>query len=124
MKESSKFPLPTVFQNRDIDPSQSDYNIFFNMLQNHSSVTLFTLCILECLMNIYTKFYLPSVPQLRYGPLTLNIKTRTTSHKIINHDNINSFHLCLKNKNKNAKLYILSMFQTSDIGLLSNKIET
>ena len=45
MKECSKFLLLTVFQNGDIDPSHSDYNIFFNMLQNHSSVTLFTLCI-------------------------------------------------------------------------------
>ena len=36
----------------------------------------------ECLINIFTKFYLPTVFQLRYGPLTLNIKTFTTSHKI------------------------------------------
>ena len=26
MNECSKFPLPTVFQNRDIDPSHSDYS--------------------------------------------------------------------------------------------------
>ena len=41
----------------------SDYNIFFNMLQNHSSVKLFTLCIHESLMNIYTKFYPRTVSQ-------------------------------------------------------------
>ena len=35
MKECSKFPVPTVFQNRVIDASHPDYNIFFNMLQNH-----------------------------------------------------------------------------------------
>ena len=32
------------------------------MLQNYSSVTLFTLCVHECLVNIY-KFYLPTVFQ-------------------------------------------------------------
>ena len=64
MKECSKFPLPTVFQNWDIDPSHSDYNIFFKMLQNHTSLTLFTLCVHECLKNIlYTKFYLHTVFQ-------------------------------------------------------------
>ena len=61
MFKDSKFPPPTVFQNSDIDLSYSDYNIFFNMLQNHSSIKLFTLCIHECLMNIYTKFYLRTV---------------------------------------------------------------
>ena len=29
-----------------------------------------------------TKFYLPTVFQLRYGTLTLNVKRFTTSHKI------------------------------------------
>ena len=55
MKECSKFPLPAVFQNTagDIDPSHSDYNIFCNMLQNHSSITLFTTCVYQCLINIY-----------------------------------------------------------------------
>ena len=38
-------------------------NIFFNMLQNHSSVKWFTLCIHECVMNIYTKFYPRTVSQ-------------------------------------------------------------
>ena len=61
-------------------PPYSDCNIFFYKLQNHSSATLFTLCVCECLMNIYTKFYLLTFPKLRYGPLTLNIKTSTTSH--------------------------------------------
>ena len=42
-------------------PSDSDYNFFFYMLQNHSSITLFTLCVDECLINIHTKFYLPTV---------------------------------------------------------------
>ena len=28
MKEWSKYPLPTVFQNRYVGPSHSDYNIF------------------------------------------------------------------------------------------------
>ena len=43
------------------------------MLQNHSNVTLFTICVYECSY---------SAPKLRYGPFTLNIKTFTTSHKI------------------------------------------
>ena len=30
------------------------------MLQNHSSVTLFILCVYECLMNIFAKFYRPT----------------------------------------------------------------
>ena len=64
MTECSKFPLPTVFQNRDKDPSHSDY-IFFNILQNHSSVKLFKLCIHECLKNIYTKLYHLTVFQSR-----------------------------------------------------------
>ena len=42
-------------------PLRLYYNIFVYMLQNHSSVTLFTLCVHECPMNIYTKFYLPTV---------------------------------------------------------------
>ena len=33
------------------------------------------ICVYQCLINIYTKFYLPTVFQLRYyGPFTLNIK--------------------------------------------------
>ena len=54
MKECSKFPLRTEFQNSDIDLSHSDYN---------SSLKLFTLCIHECLMNICTKFYPRTVSQ-------------------------------------------------------------
>ena len=53
----------------------SDYKIFSYLQQNNSSVTLFTICVYECLMNMYTKFYFPiSIPKLRYGPLTLNNK--------------------------------------------------
>ena len=51
----------------DVGNTHSDIldllNTFFNMLQNHSSVKLFTLCIHEYLMNIYTKFYPRTVSQ-------------------------------------------------------------
>ena len=77
------------------------------MLQNHSSKTLFTFCIHECLVNIYTKFYLPSVPKL-------NIKIRTTIVTI----------LIIFVYAFNSKLYLPSTFKTADIELLSPKIET
>ena len=35
-------------------PPYSDYNIFYYIVQNHPSVTLFTVCVYECLMNINT----------------------------------------------------------------------
>ena len=60
-------------------PPNSDYNIFFYMLQNHSSV-LFTICVYEILSSY-------SVLKLRYGHLTLNIKTFTTSKKSFKCDN-------------------------------------
>ena len=71
-------------------------------------------------MNICTKSSY-SVPKLIYGPLTLNIKTRTTSHKIMTILIICVYAL---NRNKNAKLYLPSTLQTSDMELLSPKIET
>ena len=122
MKECSKFPLPTVFQNWDQDPSHSDYNIFFNMLQNHSSVTLFTLWIHECLMNIYTKFYLPTVFQSwDMGPSLWILKC--TLQVIKSCMTILIIFVYAFNRNKNAKLYLPSMFQTSDIEFLSPKTE-
>ena len=54
-------------------------------------------------------------------PLTLNIKMPTTSHKIIQVLIIFAYAF---NRNKHAKLYLPSMFQASDIELLSKKIET
>ena len=44
-------------------PHYSKYNDLYYTQQNHSSVKLFTLCIHECLMNIYTKFYPRTVSQ-------------------------------------------------------------
>ena len=41
----------------------SDYNIYLYMLQNHSSSTLFTLCVPKSLIKKYTKFYLPTMFQ-------------------------------------------------------------
>ena len=57
-------------------------------------------------------------------PLTLNIKTCATIHKIS--QGVTIFIICVYalNKNKLAELYIPSMFQTSNIELLSPKIET
>ena len=54
-------------------------------------------------------------------PLTLIIKMCTTSHKIIQPKLIYLFMLLM---GKNAKLYLLSTFQASDIELLSPRIET
>ena len=53
-----------------------------------------------------------SVPKLRYGPFTLNTKMHTAINFVY------AF-----NWNKTAKLYLPSTFQTSDIELLSPKIE-
>ena len=62
-----------------------------------------------------------SVPKLRYGPLSLNTKTRAKVIKSSKGDNINN--LCLKNRNKFAELYLPSTFQTSDIEHLGPKNE-
>ena len=53
------------------------------LLQNHSSVTLYIICVYKCLMNIFTTFCLPTVfLKLSYGSPTPYIKTYTASHKI------------------------------------------
>ena len=86
------------------------------MLQNNLSVTSFTLCVHECPMNIILSSC--SVPNLRYEPLTLHIKTCTSSVAIL------IIFVYAFNRNKHAKLKPPSTFQTSDIELLSPKIET
>ena len=65
-----------------------------------------------------------SVPKLRCGPLILNIKTFTLSRK--NHSSVTILIICVYafNRNKHFILYIPSTFQTSDIELLSPKINT
>ena len=55
------------------------------------------------------------------GPLTLNMKTGTTSHKIIQALQLIIL-LCL-DRNQNAKLYLPSTFQASDIELLIPKLK-
>ena len=62
------------------------------MLQNHSSITLFTICI--------------HVSDENHSTLTIIILVYAFD------------------KNKSAKVYLPSTFQTSDIELLSPKIET
>ena len=53
------------------------------MRQNHLNTTLFKLCVLRVSdEHIYYILSSCTVPKLRYGPLTLNIKTLTTSNKI------------------------------------------
>ena len=47
----------------------------------------------------------------------------TTSQKSFNHDNINKIFVYAFNRNKIAKLYLPSTFQTSDIELLSPKLK-
>ena len=63
-------------------------------------VTLFIICVNKCLMDIFTKFYLPmyNVGKLSYGPFTTYVKTsiRPTSHKITQADNIKKLCLCLE----------------------------
>ena len=52
------------------------------------------------------KFYIPTnVLKLRYGPLTMNIKTSVTSHKI-NQSNVTILIICVYvlNRNKHAEL--------------------
>ena len=97
------------------------------MLQNHSSVKLFTLWIHECLTNIYTKFYPRTLSQsLDMDPLLWILKCTLQVIESFNRDNINILIIFVYvfNRNKIAKLYFLSTFQTSDIELLSPKIET
>ena len=56
------------------------YKNFCYTTQNHSSVILLIIYVYQCLMNIFTKFYLPSMFQkLSNGSL---IKMCTASHKI------------------------------------------
>ena len=86
------------------------------MLQNNLSVTSFTLFVNECPMNIILSSY--SVPNLRYGPLTLHIKTCTPSMAIL------IIFVYAFYRKKHAKLKPPSTFQTSDIKLLSPKIKT
>ena len=102
----------------EIQSPYSDYKIFSYQEQNHSSITLFTICVFECLMNMSSY----GVPNLTYGPLTLNIITLTTSHKI----NQAILIICVYalKRNNQAKLYLPRTFQTSDIELFSPKIET
>ena len=61
MKECPKFPLPTVFQNRNIDPSNLSY-LFQYVTKSLKRKIVHTLYP-ECLMNIYTKFYHPTIFQ-------------------------------------------------------------
>ena len=61
------------------------------MLQNDSSVKLFTLCIHECLMNIYTKFYPRTVSQSwDMDPSLWTLKSTLQVIKSFNRDNINN----------------------------------
>ena len=81
------------------------------MIQNHSSITLFVICVHRCLMNIFTKFCLPTVFQkLSCGSLISYIKMCTTSHKITE-VLINCVYALNKNTNQ---ILIPSMFQSCD----------
>ena len=55
-------------------------------------------------------------------PHSENKKTFNTNHKSLKRDNINKLCLCLKEKQK-GQIITPSTFQTSDIELLSPKIE-
>ena len=64
------------------------------MLQNQSSVTLFTLCVHEFLMNIYmyAKFYLSTVFQSwDMDPSLWILKRSLQVIKAVKHGNINKF---------------------------------
>ena len=63
------------------------------------------------------------MPKLRYGPLTLNIKTFATTHKSVKRHNIYNLCLCLKLEQKCQKFYLPSTFQSSDIELLGKKLK-
>ena len=109
----------------EIQIPYSEYKLFSHPQQNHSSVTLFAICVYmyECPINKCTKFYLPTVFQSCDRDPSLKILKRTLQViKSPKRDNI----ICVYalNRNKHAKLYLSSTFQTSDIELLSQKIET
>ena len=96
-------------------------NIFFYMLQNHSSVTLFTFCVYECLMNIYILNF------ILLQSFIAEIWTPNSEYLNVHHKScVTILIICVYvfNRNKHAKLYLPSTFQTSDIELLSPKIET
>ena len=73
--------------------------------------------------HIYKILSSYSVPKLRHGPLTLNIKMRNASYKIIQPWQYYSFFLYALNRNNHAELYLPGTFQTSDIELLSPKLK-
>ena len=84
MKLYSKFNL------NFIQSSHPKYKNVCYMIQNLSCVTLFTVCEQKCLMNILTKFYLPTV--FLSGAMDLS-KCVLQVTKSLEHDNI---YRCLK----------------------------
>ena len=55
--------------------------LFLLHITNHSSVTLFIICVYECLMNIYTKFYLSTMVNI-YNFILLNMVCHLTLLKL------------------------------------------
>ena len=60
----------------------SDERMYYT-LQNHSTVTKKIIYLLVSDERMFQISFSYSVPKMRYGPLTLNIKMLTTSHRII-----------------------------------------
>ena len=63
MNVSSKFHLPQCFEAEIQSPLLRLQNLFLPVIKYNLSVTLFTMCVYECVMNVYTKFYFPTVLQ-------------------------------------------------------------
>ena len=108
MKQYSKFYLPTMFQ------SCSKYKKnFCYMIQNHSSITLFIICVhvYKCLMNIYTKLYPP--PMLQRSDMDPSLRIVKQELQITKSFKLTIFINCVYafNKNTQAKFNFSACFQ-------------
>ena len=83
---------------RDID-RHYDYKIFFYTLKNNSSITLFTICVYDCMINIYAIhfIFLQCSKAKIWSPYSKYYKM---SYKSQNHSSVTIWYnfLCLKLK--------------------------
>ena len=79
------------------------------MLQNHSNITLPTICVHCILVSNEHILIFYNVPKLRYGPLTLNIEMNAT-----NLSRVTVLVICVYalNRKIHAELLLHSTFQT------------
>ena len=81
------------------------------MLQNHSSITLFIICVCLSDEHIYYSLSSYNISKLRYGTLTLNIKCKL--HVTNKHSSVTILIICVyaSYRRKPTKLCVLSTFK-------------